>query len=173
MDYIVTAFTKDELSQKVKRMLLSSGIQVSAVCRSRDDIIRNISEAESGVLIMGYKLADATADMIYEELPKGFSMLTLVSSAQVSMVTNTNIMIHKLPVTTVELASSVNILLKNGYIQSTANRREEDKKIIEAAKLKLMERSLITEDQAHRFIQKRSMDMGLHMADVAKIILGY
>lgn len=173
MDYIVTAFTKDELSQKVRRMLSSSGIQVSMMCRSRDDIIRNISEAESGVLITGCKLADATADMIYEDLPKGFSMLVLASSLHTGMVTNANIMLHKLPITTVELASSVNILIKNGYIQSTAKRREEDKKIIEAAKLKLMERNLMTEDQAHRFIQKRSMDMGLHMADAAKMILEY
>lgn len=173
MDYIVTAFTKDELSQKIKRMLLSSGIQVSMMCHSRDDIIRTISEIESGVLIMGYKLADATADTIYEDLPKGFSMLVLASSAQISMVTHTDIMLQKLPITTIELAAAVNILLKNGYIKSTSKRKEEDKKIIEAAKLKLMEKSFITEDQAHRFIQKRSMDMGVHMADVAKMILGY
>ncbi|MCH5185247.1 MAG: ANTAR domain-containing protein [Oscillospiraceae bacterium] len=175
MDYIITVFTKDELSQKVKRMLTSSGIRVYMTCRSRAEVIRSVSELDGGILITGFKLADATADMIYDDLPEGFSMLVLATVAQSNIITNSNIFVQKLPVTAVELASSVNILLKNRYNdikKQKAERKSAEKKIIESAKLLLMERNLMTEDRAHRFIQKKSMDTGMTMVDTAKMILG-
>ncbi len=175
MDYIITAFTKDELSQKIKKILAGSGIHVSAVCRSKAEIIRNTADIDSGLLITGYKLSDATADMIYEDLPNGFSMMVLASAAQSGMIANPDIFIQTLPVNAVELASSVNILLKHKYKSVKENapaRKAEDKKIIERAKLLLMERNMMTEEQAHRFIQKHSMDAGMSMVNMAKMILG-
>jgi len=40
-----------------------------------------------------------------------------------------------------------------------------------AVKLLLMESSGMTEERAHRYIQRRSMDCGARMADTAKLIL--
>ena len=50
-------------------------------------------------------------------------------------------------------------------------RSERDKILIEKAKLMLMNNFNITEDAAHRFIQKNSMNKGLKMAETAEIIL--
>lgn len=53
----------------------------------------------------------------------------------------------------------------------TPRRTEEENRVICEAKAILMERNGMTEQQAHRFIQKRSMALGQKMTDVALFIL--
>jgi AmiR/NasT family two-component response regulator len=53
----------------------------------------------------------------------------------------------------------------------SAERPAEEKLIILKAKFLLMERNQMTESQAHRFLQKSSMDRGLKLIDAAKMVL--
>ncbi|MCX7714946.1 MAG: ANTAR domain-containing protein [Clostridia bacterium] len=173
MESVILAFTKEEISQKLKRMLESSGITVSGICRSKAEIMRYIEDLDAGVVITEAKLSDATARSICEDLPPGFSVMVIATASQRDLLTNSEIFVLTLPINSIELASSVNVLLKShekGKYKK-AERKEEEKKIIEEAKLVLMERHMMTEEQAHRFIQKRSMDMGLKMIDTARMIL--
>ena len=50
-------------------------------------------------------------------------------------------------------------------------RPENDKKVITAAKELLMERNNMTESEAHRYIQKISMDSAVNMAETAQMII--
>ncbi len=50
-------------------------------------------------------------------------------------------------------------------------RNEEERALVEAAKQLLMERNGMTEEQAHRYIQKQSMDTGARMTQTARLIL--
>lgn len=50
-------------------------------------------------------------------------------------------------------------------------RTESDKKVITAAKELLMERNNMTESEAHRYIQKVSMDSAVNMAETAQMII--
>ena len=60
---------------------------------------------------------------------------------------------------------------KNSDAGSKAERSSDDKIIIERAKLYLMNKYKITEEAAHRFLQKNSMNRGKKMIDTAKEIL--
>ena len=51
-------------------------------------------------------------------------------------------------------------------------RSEEEMALIDEAKSLLMERHGMTEEQAHRFLQKKSMDSGAKMVQTAKLVLG-
>lgn len=171
MESVVLAFIKDEVAQKIKRMLDSSGIYVNGICHSKAELMRYIEAFESGLIIMGFKLPDATADDVYNDLPTGFSLMLIATAAQREMVIG-DFFILGLPTNSVELASSVNILLKGDAARTAKKeKKKEEKKLIEQAKLVLMERHMMTEDQAHRFIQKRSMDAGVKMVDTARLIL--
>ena len=44
--------------------------------------------------------------------------------------------------------------------------------LIDEAKSLLMERHGMTEEQAHRFLQKKSMDSGAKMVQTAKLVSG-
>ena len=50
-------------------------------------------------------------------------------------------------------------------------RSDEDNKIIEAAKHILMEKNNLTEPEAHRYIQKCSMDSGNSFVESAQMII--
>ena len=50
-------------------------------------------------------------------------------------------------------------------------RSEEDRQMIEQAKALLMDRNKFSEEEAHRYIQKRSMENGTGLVEVAQMIL--
>ena len=52
------------------------------------------------------------------------------------------------------------------------HRSEEENQLVAQAKALLMDRHGMTEAQAHRFLQKESMDHGYKLAETARIVLG-
>ena len=52
-----------------------------------------------------------------------------------------------------------------------AERSDTDKIVIERAKLYLMNKYKLTEEAAHRFLQKNSMNKGLKMVETARLVL--
>ena len=55
--------------------------------------------------------------------------------------------------------------------QQPKHRSQEDQQIIRKAKELLMARNSFTEEEAHKYIQKRSMDNGTGLVEVAQMIL--
>ena len=52
-----------------------------------------------------------------------------------------------------------------------AKRGAEEKRIIDQAKALLMNRNNMSEEEAHRFLQKKSMDTGSRLIDMAASVL--
>lgn len=50
-------------------------------------------------------------------------------------------------------------------------RSKEDQEMLSSAKAVLMERNGFSEEEAHRYIQKRSMDNGTGLVETAQMIL--
>ena len=50
-------------------------------------------------------------------------------------------------------------------------RSEEEKRILLEAKSLLMERNHMSEEEAHRYIQKCSMDSGTNLMETARMVL--
>ena len=50
-------------------------------------------------------------------------------------------------------------------------RSPEDERVIQKAKQLLMERNRLSEEAAHRYLQKRSMEAGRTMAESARMVL--
>ena len=50
-------------------------------------------------------------------------------------------------------------------------RSEKEAAVIETAKQLLITRNNMTEDEAHRYLQKRSMDNGTDMVETAQMVL--
>jgi AmiR/NasT family two-component response regulator len=55
--------------------------------------------------------------------------------------------------------------------QKPKERSEEEINLISEAKALLMERNNLTEEEAHRYMQKRSMDNGTGLTETAQMIL--
>ena len=50
-------------------------------------------------------------------------------------------------------------------------RNPKDQQIIDSAKNLLMERNHLTENEAHRYLQKCSMDSGTNLVETAQMVL--
>ena len=173
VEQIILAFSKDETAVRFKRMLDGSGFEVRGVAHSAAELLRMLSHIEEVLVIMGYKLRDGTLENIFEALRPGQKLMSIVKAERQDMIENEEIFVLPLPVGREQLISAIEVFL--GVIKKAAgrstNRSEDDEKVIDRAKLYLMEKYRMTEQQAHRFIQKRSMDTGSRFVDTARQIL--
>lgn len=173
MGKIVLAFSKDDTAGKIRHMLEGSEHDVIAVCHSHAEILRIIADLDEVLVIMGYKLPDAVVDDVAEDLREGQKLISLSRFERREMICNEDILVVTLPINRQALLSAIETLW--GVIERVKRkpkRTPEEEKTIEKAKLLLMEKYSMTEAQAHRFIQKRSMDTGGKFIDTARMILG-
>ena len=172
MDRVVLAFSKDETADKIKMMLDGSGYDVYTVCHSKAELLRTVSDMDEVLIIMGYKLPDGTVDDVYDDLMEGQKLMSIVKAERQSSIYNQDIFVVTLPLNRHLLINSVENFV--GIIEirkHRAKRTPEEEKIIRDAKAYLMETHRMSEEQAHRFIQKRSMDTGAKFIDTARMIL--
>ena len=108
------------------------------------------------------------------DLPDSCILLVIATQAQLQFCDNEDIFRLPAPVSRSDLMASVRLALQMEHRLEKLvrpRRNEEEKAIIEQAKALLMERNGMTEEQAHRFIQKRSMDNGTRMVQTARLVL--
>lgn len=175
---IIVLFPKPSDARNIRNVLVRSGIEVTAVCTTGNQVIGRIEDWEDGLIVCGYKFADM---MMYHELftylPKSFEMLVITSRVHQEEVLSDNIDCLPMPIKIYNLIDRVQNMLsaiekrKKKQRRKKFERSPEEKAIIEKAKALLMQNSGLTEAQAHEYLQKRSMDSGMNMIDTANIIL--
>jgi len=82
-----------------------------------------------------------------------------------------------MPVKAYDLVNTANMVL--GQLErrvqkkskAPKKRSEKEENYIRNAKFLLMERNYLTEDEAHKYLQKCSMDNGTNMVETAQMIL--
>ena len=174
---IIIAFPKIEDANNIKSLLVRNSYEVHAVCTTGAQAISIANELDEGIVISGYRLPD----MLYREmngyLPKGFEMLLIASAAKLSECVEGNVVSLSMPIKVQDLLNTLQLMTYN-YMRRKKReknrpkqRSEEERDIITKAKLLLMERNNMSEDEAHRYIQKTSMDSGTNMVEMAEMIL--
>ena len=125
-------------------------------------------------MICGYKLRDETAESLFEDLPPSCSLLVIAVQNLLDLIENDDIFKLTAPVSRNDLLSSVRMFLQVGHRMERfvkPKRSAKERAVIEAAKGLLIDRHGMTEDQAHRFLQKKSMDSGAKLIQTAQMIL--
>lgn len=172
MERVVLAFARSETADKIKMMLDGSGYEIYAVCRSKAELLRSVADMEDVLIIMGYKLPDGVADDVFEDLQQGQKILSIVKPERESEIYHEEIFVVTLPINRQLLIKAIETFI--GIIERQRHRPKrtpEEIRIINDAKAYLMENHMMSEEQAHRFIQKRSMDTGAKFIDTARAIL--
>ena len=170
----VVAFEKDDSRNKIADMLERAGVTVRFRCRSGAEVLRAVKTMGSGVVICGHKLADMPAEHLAHDLRGQAKFLVLAKQAQLELLSDPDIFKLQIPISAAELRGSVNILIQLDEISSRdqiPQRSEEEQHVIAKAKELLMESRGFTEAQAHRYLQKRSMETGAKLAETARQIL--
>ena len=186
MNNVIIGFSERKKGEVIKDIIVKNGFVDTDLCTSGEEVLRIANQYAGGIVVCGYKVGSVISTEVYELLPEDFGMLVLLSRNQAELMDNPDIFSLVLPINKVDLIRTINMILEigrknSGGVNATALnekatatkvlRTEDDKVIIEKAKLLLMNKFKITEDAAHRFIQKNSMNKGMKMIDTAKIIL--
>lgn len=137
-------------------------------------------QAEQGVLLVTtWKLDDMTGLELAQKLGGEADVLMIVpqdyeDDAELPM----NVMLLHNPISPESLAQSVRVLMhcrvQMDALRSRVKKLEytlESRKLIDRAKGRLMDTKHMTEAEAHHYIQKKSMDSGCRLADIAREIL--
>lgn len=175
---IIVAFPKIEDAEKIKRLLIQEEFEVNAVCTTGAQVVWIANGLDGGIVICGYRLLDMLYRQLNSYLPKGFELLLMASPTKLSQNIDGNLVSLTLPVKRKDLIDTLRLMTYNYYNRKKKKeadrprkRSEKEKEIIVKAKLVLMERNNMSEKEAYRYIQKTSMDSGINMVEMAKMIL--
>lgn len=177
MNNIIVAFPKEDVARNIKKILAQSGYPVVSVCTTGAQALASVNNLETGIIVCGYRFVDMMYTEVYEYLPKGFQMLLIASPTNVIDNSVENLISLLLPLKVHELMQTVEMM--DGYITRYKKRQKKKPKIrseaeleiIDRAKRRLMERNGLSEEEAHRYIQKRSMEDGTGLVEISEMIL--
>lgn len=172
---IIVVFPKQQDAKNIMHAIVKQGFDVVLACTTGAQAISKANELDGGIIISGYKLMDMYYADLYDYLPKGFELLLMASRAKLDNCYNNNIICVEMPVKMRELVESLNMMLyryeRQKKKQKKLERKAEEKVLINRAKEVLMDRNHMSEEEAHYYLQKTSMDAGTAMTEVAEMIL--
>lgn len=173
---IVIALPKIEDAKKIRTVLNRYGFTVAAVCNSGANALASISELDGGVLLCGYHLQDMYYRDLLDYMPDYFEMLLMASRGVISEAP-TSILCVGMPLKVGDLVNTVSMMLSQIERRWKKDKKKpkqrswKEQNYISNAKMLLMERNHLSEDDAYRYIQKCSMDSGTNMVETAQMVL--
>ena len=176
MDRIILAFASEKAHAQITRILGSGGLAPSISCFSGAETIRAARKLGGAVVICGFRLRDMTAEMLAVALTGIAPVLVISSPGNLELCGDRNLIKLAVPSSRAEFFASLDLaqgVLAGGAPASRLHiqRSAEEERLICRAKAVLMEVNLMSEAEAHRFLQKYSMDTGLRLAETARLIL--
>ncbi len=172
MKGIIIAFSREEDGKNVKRALERNGYENLTLCTSSSQALQEAALMEEGILICGVRLKETHCSELREYLPPAVELLVIGTEARLSGCPP-DVMTVTAPVRVYELINTVGMMLgeKPPNVRGRKTRSGEDERAVLRAKRLLMERNRLTEEAAHRYLQKRSMETGRTMGETARMVL--
>ena len=174
MDTVIAAFENPKFGRQVGELLEGAGVAQVLPCSSGDQVRRLLQRQGAGCVICGPHLTDGPSEWLCGDLPPSCVMLMVGPQHQLDLCGSPDVFKLSTPVRREEAVCTVRLLLQFGRRMERAlrpRRRGQERELVERAKGALMARKDYTEEMAHRALQKRSMDGGRPMAQVAREVL--
>lgn len=181
---VLIAVRKPELAEQIRAILTSRGYLVSDACVSGMQALRTAATHPVDIAIVGFTLSDMSGlEFAGDLLDKcDCSVLLLTPPEQMSYIReqtgSMDIVALQRPATaqamlsTLELMQHYRTRLKKASDEAQKLKVDLDRRAVaEKAKVLLMHKLSMTEAEAWRYLQKRSMDSGMALRDIAGQIL--
>lgn len=173
---IIIAFPRLDDAKNVKNILVRNGIDVAATVNSGAKALSVADSLGSGIIMSAYKLPDMPFFEIREYMPVGYKLLLVASKERLNECTDPDIVKLAMPFVIGDLIETVGMMQmsmirrKKERSAGVHKRTAEEQRILDLAKGILMERNGLTEGEAHKFIQKCSMDSGNSLIESARMV---
>jgi len=175
MDRLLIA-APEAVAAKLTGILVNAGIDAQMVVHTGEEAISACMQA-GALLLATYRLPDMTGEELAQKLGEETDVLMIVPQDYQETLPE-NVLALRNPISQDALAQAVRTMahcrVKMAALRQKAqkiSRTLEERKIIDRAKGRLMDALHMNEAQAHHHIQKKSMDAGRRIVDVAREIL--
>lgn len=176
MGSIIIAMPRLEDAKRISEVLSRRGLKTAVLCTTASGVLTQVHQLDYGVVVSASRFSDMYYTQLAEYLPENFEML-LVAKTEVVESCPRGIMTLTSPFRPMDLISTVEMMLEQQHRRYKKKkskpkpRSEREQNYINNAKMVLMERNNMLEEEAFRYIQKSSMDSGTNMVETAQMIL--
>lgn len=178
MTSVIVVLPKIDDAKSMKNLLVRNGIPVAGACSTGSQAINMADGLNDGIIICGYKMKDMIYSQLHEYLPHGFEMLLMASRQIIADgIAEEGVMCLTMPLKVHDLINTVDFMVqtierrRRKQKSKPRERKPEEIAFIKEAKEVLMNRNHMSEEEAHKYIQKCSMDSGTNMAETAQMVL--
>ena len=177
MGGIIVVFPNRDHAANIRNLLVRGGIDVREVCTTGAQVLHCAETMDEGIVVCGYKLSDMMYTELREYLTLDFKMLLVASKDKWSDGAMEGVVGLTMPVKVYDLLNTVEMMLhmmehkRRRRKKEQKERSKEQQMLIKQAKELLMARNNMSEGEAHRYLQKCSMDSGTNMAETAEMVL--
>ena len=166
---IIVVFPNKDNATNIRNLLVRVGLNVTGVCTTGAQAMNYADSVDEGIIVCGYKLR--------EYLPNRFEMLLIASQGKWEEGLASGVMGLTMPIKAYDLMNTLQMMLQNmdrrrrKRKKTIKSRTPEQEALIRKAKELLMARNNMTEEEAHRYLQKNSMDSGTNIVETAEMVL--
>lgn len=174
---IIVVFPKKENAINIRNLLVRNGVNVTGVATTGAQAMHYADTVDEGIVVCGYKLKDMMYTDLREYLPESFDMLLVASQDKWCDGLVRGVMGLSMPIKVYDLMNTIEMMLTNidrrrrKRKKQLKNRDPKQQETVRKAKELLMARNNMTEEEAHRYLQKSSMDSGTNMVETAEMVL--
>lgn len=170
---IIVVFESEKDRGAIASLLEKNGLPVRCACRSGQEAVRVAKHLDDAVIVCGYKFPDMTAERMAHQLSGAATILLVARGTLLELVEDDSVFRIPAPFRPAELVGAVRMLTQlTGRGRRAAGKRSEDEKqLISEAKALLMEQTHCTEEEAHRYLQRQSMERSLKLTEVARFVI--
>lgn len=174
---IIVVFPSRDNAANIRNLLVKNGFDVIGACTTGAQAINFADMVNEGIIVCGYKFKDMMYSDLREYLPESFDMLLIASADKWSEEELEGMVGLPMPIKVYDLINTLEMMLRNMEHKRKKrkaeykNRDPGERAVIQKAKDLLMERNHMTEPEAHKYLQKCSMDSGTNMAETAEMVL--
>lgn len=166
----------ERVADKLVGILAGAQIEAQAVCHSGEEAVAAAGE-EGALLLTTWRLADMSGEELARRMGEQSDVLMIVPQEYGEQAED-NVLALRNPISQDALVQAVRSMAhcraRMAELRARAQklaRTLEERKVIERAKGRLMDQLHLSESEAHYRMQKRSMDSGRRIIDVAQEIL--
>lgn len=167
MPNIILAFSSEKTCNSIGSVLKISGLQVNHICKSGSNLRQYCGRLSNGIIICSSRFTDENIYTIIDDFHSNFTFIVIDYSGNLLHIDNNKCISVSLPVKQNELSSLFHLAL----YQNEEKVKVANKKLMSDAKNILQKHYNKTEEQAHKYIQKKSMDTGKPINEVCRSLL--
>ena len=181
---IIVAINNIDLGNRIKNALNQNGLNVVDICSSGNEAIRKVRLLKPEILIINFELPDTTGLEVAKIVggDKLCTVILLTNETQKEyaegFAEHFDLICLNKPLNKSILMQTIELIMftkrKVKKLQTEVHDLKKDlesRKMIDKAKGLLMQKLGLSEPDAYRKIQKQSMDSGVAMRDIARIII--